>query len=114
MLLEIWTINSLVGICSFIMFMGLSAMTVMNMLVGVLCEVVTEVGQNQRNENAVNMMKDTVLVELVKYDTDGNRQISKEELKEFMSNPATREVLKFLDVDTEFMGDVQEMLLPTQ
>merc|ERR1711871_1088555 len=58
-------------------------------------------------------MKETILLELVKHDKDGNKRISKPELVHVMQDPITRTVLKYLDVDVEYMSAVQHMLLPT-
>merc|ERR1719316_943676 len=57
-------------------------------------------------------MKETILLELIKFDDDGNRMISKKELQHVMDDPITRAVLTHLDVDIEYMTDVQHMLLP--
>jgi hypothetical protein len=98
-----------IAISLFLTFLMLSAMTVLNMLIGVLCEVVSAVGQMEKEEDAVHHLQKTVLDELKKFD-DGDALISREELKAVMHNPRTVGVLKSLDVDVSTLKDFQAML----
>merc|ERR1712048_233193 len=43
----------------FMIFVLLSAMTVMNMLIGVLCEVVSEVEESEKEDAAIRLLKET-------------------------------------------------------
>jgi len=94
----------------FLIFVGLSAMTVMNMLIGVLCEVVSAVAAAEREEAAILLMKETILVLLQRADEDGSGKISKEELVALVSDPGATEVLAGLQVNVEYLMHMQEFL----
>jgi len=111
-LLDADSFNSLMSLFLFGLFILLSALTVMNLLIGVICEVVSEVSNLERDEKHSRVLKDTILVELLKFDHDGNRMISQKELTQVMSDPFTHRVLKHIDVDVGYLAAVQPMLLP--
>merc|ERR1719443_1215375 len=83
----------------FTIFMLLSALTLMNMLIGVLCEVVSAVGAAEKEEAAINLVKRSVLVLLKRLDADGSGEISREELRQVLVDPEACEVLGELEVD---------------
>lgn len=92
----------------FVIFILLSAMTIMNMLIGVLCEVVSSVAAAEKHEGAVRMMKETIVVQLRNFDSDGNGMICKEELQHVMEDVETTEVLESLQVDVEYLKELQQ------
>merc|ERR1712048_543574 len=92
----------------FIIFILLAAMTVMNMLIGVLCEVVAGVAEAEKEDAAQSLMKQTVLLELKKFD-DGDGEISEAELDEIMTTPDTVAVLDTMGIDVEFLQTLQVM-----
>jgi len=94
----------------FLLFVGLSAMTVMNMLIGVLCEVVSSVAQAEKEEAAISLMKKTVLVFLRRADADGNGDISKDELRLLLEDAGAMQVFDELHVDVEYLMQMQEYL----
>merc|ERR1719424_1389947 len=61
--------GSHVSLVAFGFFVLLTATTVMNMLIGVLCEVVCEVAKAEQEEGARRQLKSTLLVELQRHDT---------------------------------------------
>jgi len=112
-LLDLGTVSTLLSVVVFLIFMVLSAVTIMNMLIGVLCEVVSTVSQNEKDEAAIKMLKKTVLLELKKFDDNGDGVISKDELGEVMSSPEALSVLRNLEVDIVCLKELQQMLFPT-
>merc|ERR1712139_744459 len=85
-------------VCVFMVFMLLSAVTVMNMLIGVLCEVVSAVGQAEKENAAVDLVKHTVLLMLMHLDADASGEISKSELQQVLEDPDALRVLTELQV----------------
>merc|ERR1712048_1204861 len=81
----------------------------MNMLIGVLCEVVTAVGAAEKEEAAIRLMKQTILVELKKFDDDGNAKISRKELENLMQDFETVGVLDNLEIDVHYLLEMQQM-----
>jgi len=103
-------VTSWLALTVFMAFILLSAMTVMNMLIGVLCEVVSTVAQNEKDEAAIRVMKDSILVQLKRFDVNNNGCISREELAGVMRDPQAREVLQSLEVDIGYLTDLQIFL----
>jgi len=96
----------------FMAFILLSAINVMNMLIGVLCEVVTRVGEEEKDQEDIQLVKESILVNLMKFD-DGDGMITKDELKHVMDDPTSKVVLKQLNVDRLFLLELQQLLFPT-
>lgn len=105
-LLEVGTLGSSVAVGVFLFFTLFSAVTVLNMLIGVLCEVVHEVRTGEREEHFLTVMQKTILVELNKHDT-GSGFISKSELLSVLSDRDLKEVLKELNVDVAYIVELQ-------
>lgn len=95
------------------LFMLLSAFTIMNMLIGILCDVVTTVAKNEKDDVAVKMLKKSFLVELKKFDDNGDGVIGKAELEELMESLEALSVLRSLEVDIACLKELQQMLFPT-
>jgi len=96
----------------FLIFIVLSALTVMNMLIGVLCEVVTAVSSAEIEEHAITALKETVLVFLMKLDSDGNGDglIDKQEFEAAIHDPVAVKTLEGLKVHVGYLDEVKDML----
>jgi len=94
----------------FMSFVLLSSMTMMNMLIGVLCEVVSAVAAAEREEAAISLVKQTLLVMLKRLDTDGSQTLTREELFAVIHDPASLQVLLDLKVDVPYLLEFQNML----
>merc|ERR1719491_2521946 len=102
--------NTGLAVLLFISFMLLSAMTVMNMLIGILCEVVSAVAAQEKEDHAIALIKDTILAMLMTFDEDGNGLISKKELQHVMEDATALDVLQSLEVHVHYMMELQDML----
>lgn len=85
----------------FILFMLLGNFTILNMLIGVLCEVVAAVGVSEKEKRTVQYAKDSFLSALVEMDKDGSGTISQEEFVDFVNQPSIRPAFEELGVDRE-------------
>lgn len=94
-----------------LVFILFSAVTIMNMLIGVLCEVVSTVAQTERDDAAIRLMKTSILRELRHYDTNQNGKISRDELDHVMKSPKTVDALEALDIDVECLRDLHQVLI---
>lgn len=94
-------------LCILIIFVLLSALTVMNMLIGVLCEVVSAVAAAEKEDSAIRMVKDKLLTLLRELDEDGSGEISREEIQQVLDNDEAMGVLENLQVD---VGHLMEQL----
>jgi len=96
----------------FLLFILIAGYTVMNMLIGVILEVVSAVSENQKDESDIKLMKQTILLELKKHD-DGDGMIDEEEMMDLMADPATVETLTSLGIDVPFLQMLQVMSYST-
>mmetsp|Transcript_53975 Transcript_53975/g.167080 ORF Transcript_53975/g.167080 Transcript_53975/m.167080 type:complete len:308 (+) Transcript_53975:1-924(+) len=94
----------------FVLFMLISGVTLLNMLIGVLCEVVSAVAAAEREEAAISLVKQTLLVMLKRLDTDGSQTLTREELFAVIHDPASLQVLLDLKVDVPYLLEFQNML----
>jgi hypothetical protein len=111
-LLERGQSNTYLAVFVFLIFVLLSSMTVMNMLIGILCEVVSAVAQSDRDEIALGLLRDTILMELKAHDDDESGTINRAELERTLRDPHTVSVLTHMDVDIDFLEIFQDMSLP--
>jgi len=83
----------------FFFFVGLSALTVMNMLIGVLCEVVSSVAECEKEGMLVAYVTEKFKEIWASMDEDGTGQLSKKEFMTIMSNKEAWLALEEVDVD---------------
>jgi voltage-gated sodium channel len=96
--------NSILGsnkpsmIIFFILFVLVSSFTMLNMLIGILCEVVCAVGEGQRNKNTEATLKDAIQELFDGIDADQNGQISRDEFMAMKTDPNVMKALGDLEV----------------
>eukprot|EP00929_Paragymnodinium_shiwhaense_P120734 TRINITY_DN9276_c0_g2_i1.p1 TRINITY_DN9276_c0_g2~~TRINITY_DN9276_c0_g2_i1.p1 ORF type:complete len:323 (+),score=99.26 TRINITY_DN9276_c0_g2_i1:2-970(+) len=90
-------------------FICLSALTVMNMLIGVLCEVIEAVAETEREEMLVQSIGSTLGRILKEIDENGNGTISFEEFKKILQIPDALRALQDVGVDPVGAVDFAEM-----
>jgi voltage-gated sodium channel len=95
----------------FMLYALLSAMLILQMLIGVLCDVVSRVGQEERDGVAIGLIKQELLEDLKQFD-DGDGKISQHELHEVMCNPNSKALLKRLNINRLFLMELQKMMFP--
>mmetsp|Transcript_14044 Transcript_14044/g.31804 ORF Transcript_14044/g.31804 Transcript_14044/m.31804 type:complete len:808 (-) Transcript_14044:48-2471(-) len=83
----------------FFVFVLLAALTVMNMLIGILCEVVSAVAATEKEEMLVAYVNDKLhnIVKLL--DQNGDMKISKSEFMQILENPEACRCLDEIGVD---------------
>jgi len=91
-------------------FILVSSLTILNMLIGVLCEVVSTVSEVEREEMAAEHVKNHFLTVLLESDEDGNQVISRDEFEKMMVADETRIVLHNCGVDIIALVDLQDFI----
>jgi len=94
----------------FLVFVLMSATTVMNLLIGVLCEVVCEVASEEKEQKARTQVRSSLLKLLRELDVDGSGDISKEELLGVLTSGNSLALLTELEVDIPHFIEMQDML----
>jgi len=110
---DLIALDEYVSLGVFILFVNVSTITVMNMLIGVLCEVVTSVANAEKENAARAEVRATILKMLRAIDNDGNGEISKDELLGLLIDPGAVAILNDLEVDIPHLLDVQDMIYET-
>lgn len=95
----------------FVFYSWLSALLILQMLIGILCEVVLTVNGEQRNAHAVGLVKQELLFVLREFD-QGDGKINETDLDEVMRRPHTVAVLKAMDINTSFLRLMQKNMFP--
>lgn len=102
-------VNPMMSVLLFV-FVLLAALTIMNMLIGVLCEVVSAVAKLEKENLLVNYAHDKVGKVLEELDTDGNKLISKEELSHILANQSACKALHDVGVDVVALIDFADVM----
>jgi CRP-like cAMP-binding protein len=90
----------------------LSALTVMNMLVGVLCEVVSVVSSVEKESLLVNYVKGTLLhmLQTSGLDADGDQLLTKHEFEALLQNATAAKALTEVGVDVIGLVDFTDFI----
>merc|ERR1719311_1672515 len=80
----------------FILFILLSSFTVLNLLIGMLCEVVSVVSVIEKEKATVSWVKSKLMYVLEEIDEDGSGMISKDEFEKLIQVPSAVEAMQEL------------------
>eukprot|EP00448_Togula_jolla_P023674 CAMPEP_0170584164 /NCGR_PEP_ID=MMETSP0224-20130122/8542_1 /TAXON_ID=285029 /ORGANISM="Togula jolla, Strain CCCM 725" /LENGTH=247 /DNA_ID=CAMNT_0010907579 /DNA_START=490 /DNA_END=1233 /DNA_ORIENTATION=+ len=108
---ELLRIEAFHAVTIFMMFTLLSAMLILNMLIGVLCEVVSGVAALEKEEAAIDLMKRSVLGILKRLDADGTGEITEAMMEQLTDDPLAIEVLYDLQVDVDYLMEIKDMMI---
>jgi len=97
----------------FIIFVMLSSFTVLNMLVGLLCEVVDAVASAEKEKVMVTYVKSKLMGVLQALDEDGNGTISRPEFNQLLAIPEAVKALTELGVDVQNLVSLSDHLFET-
>jgi len=95
----------------FLIHMILSALLILQMLIGVMCDVVARVGADQRDALAIGILKQELLELITKFSTEKGK-ISQPDLLKVMRTPSSVAVLKKLNINRLFLMELQKLLFP--
>jgi len=95
----------------FVLFVLLANIFLMNMLIAILCDVISCVQSKATDEKAIALVKRSLLVILNQMDADGDGLVSQDEFVDLVQHPDSQEVLEHLQIDIEHLLDVRQHLL---
>lgn len=93
----------------FYIFVLIASATLLNMLIGVLCEVISAVAATEKDEISVNYVREK-LQELLQIVDNGDGEISKSEFVQMIDIPQTTQVLQDVGVDTCDLLDLSDFI----
>jgi len=105
--------RSYICFCLFFICVLFSAVTLMNMLIGMMCEVVSKTTSKKKEDHAIQALKQSVLVQLQKFDRNGNNMISFDELDHVLSDDATLKIFDQFGIDMDYVEQFANMLFDT-
>ena len=94
----------------FFLYVFLSMFTILNMLIGVLCEVVTAVSQESKEETLIHYVQSTLLTVIEEIDESGNGMVSREEFVKLIKDPRAIKAFEDLNVDIDNFEKMTGML----
>jgi len=94
----------------FMVFTFFSHLTLLNMLVGILCEVVTQVSKTEKEQAAVSAFKTHLLPILEIHAVSNEGRLRKQEFELLMRNPEMHVILGNLGVDAEDFIALKDIL----
>ncbi|CAE7405030.1 para [Symbiodinium natans] len=94
----------------FIIFVLIASITLMNMLIGVLCEVVSMVGQSEREELLVDLVKRELLDIIISADEDGDGLMSHAEFLRILESSEGLKALETVGVDPVGLIDYADQI----
>jgi len=89
-------------------YMALASLTVMNMLIGVLCEVIAAVAAEEKESMIVDVVKEKFSKIATDLDNNGDGTLSWEEFVAILEIPEALDALEVIGVDIETMIDLAE------
>jgi len=94
----------------FLLFILIAALTVMNMLIGVLCEVVGAVAAVEKEEMAIGFVKERLRGIVWGMDNDADRHISRVEMMGLLENREAVKALHDVGVDATGLVDCVDII----
>mmetsp|Transcript_37084 Transcript_37084/g.102061 ORF Transcript_37084/g.102061 Transcript_37084/m.102061 type:complete len:663 (+) Transcript_37084:86-2074(+) len=93
-------------------YLLLASVTLLNMLVGILCEVVSVVASEERERSLLHFVYTELksLLMLVDCDGDGNELISKEEFEKLLALPKAAQVFNIIGVDMDGLKGLKNLI----
>jgi hypothetical protein len=94
---------------AFLIFIFMSCYTVMNMLIGILCDVVRKVAEDEKEQAAISALQDELMDLLECFDRDEDQHIQRAEFELLMRNPDLNMILKRFGVDAIDLIALQDL-----
>lgn len=102
--------ESVILTTTFLVFTVFSAFLVMNMLIGIVCNVVDHVSSSEEELAKDGFLRNTLLELLDCYDKDGDQMLTRTEFEFLMQNPEMNLILDQLGVDQSDLLSLKEVM----
>jgi hypothetical protein len=106
----LWEVKDQSAIVLIVMwiYISMAALTVLNMLIGVLCEVISAVAAEENESMMVDKVHDKLGSIMQEIDSNHDGTLSWEEFQHILESPAALATLESVSVDPESMVDMAE------
>eukprot|EP00931_Biecheleriopsis_adriatica_P095112 TRINITY_DN6873_c0_g2_i1.p1 TRINITY_DN6873_c0_g2~~TRINITY_DN6873_c0_g2_i1.p1 ORF type:complete len:597 (-),score=97.78 TRINITY_DN6873_c0_g2_i1:15-1775(-) len=93
-----------------LLYVFMASLTIMNMLIGILCDVVTVVAQVEKEEMLIKQLEITLSDLLCNVDADSNKHISRQEFVMLLTDQSWIKALSKLNVDLFGLIDLTDFI----
>lgn len=90
----------------FLLFVLIGNFTVLNMLIGVLCEVVSAVAAAEKEKTSIEFARDSFIAVMTEMDADGSGTMSIDEFETFVRDDRIQKAFEELDVDPDVLVEL--------
>lgn len=97
----------------FIAFVIISSFTMLNMLIGILCEVVQATSEGERLKSTANRIREAIRSVFAKMDVDHNGKVSRDEFLEMRNDEEVNDALKDLNVRPKHFKMYADLMFQT-
>lgn len=97
----------------FFLFFGISSMTLLNMLIGVLCEVITQTATEESEGDMIRELKMCIEDAFDEIDTNGDGRVCEEEWTAIKQNPGVRVQFGAFGVDEDHLDERLDQMQET-
>jgi len=94
----------------FFVFLIITFATLLNMLIGVICGVISEAASEEEEAEAANSLRDTIEEAFAEIDMDHNGLVSSKEWHQIKENESVREAFRNIGVEEERMEERLEQM----
>lgn len=94
----------------FLSFVVIANFMTMNMLIGILVEVITKVAETEKEQMVIDYVRKQLLDILDRIDIDGNKRISQKEFQNLLTQPDFNKALQTLGVDNKHIASLSDTL----
>jgi Ca2+-binding EF-hand superfamily protein len=95
---------------AFLAFVVLSSFTALNMLLGIVCEVIVEVKEIEEEKRLLEDVREKILATFEALDEDGSGMISKHEFNQLTENNEVLEALALMEVNSGHLLSLADSL----
>merc|ERR1719353_2603705 len=95
---------------AFLAFVVLSSFTALNMLLGIVCEVIVEVKAIEEEKRLLEDVREKILATFEALDEDGSGMISKHEFNQLTENNEVLEALALMEVNSGHLLSLADSL----
>merc|ERR1719331_1869960 len=101
--------NQILMVFCFIAVVLISAFTLWNMLIGILCEVVEAKAVGEKKKGIRKHLEDTVTEFFRAMDVDGNGHVSRSEFRQMANHPKIMLAMESLEIDHDLLHTYEQL-----
>lgn len=102
--------DSTIGLVAFLLFAFLTTFTLMNMMIGVLCQVVTDVAEAEKEDVTLSLVRNKLAHFVKNCDENGDKLICRSEFEQLLKHDKAIQTLHGIGVELEALVDLADVI----